>query len=213
MTTIRVLLAEDQTLMRHGLRTILELEDGFEVVGEAADGPAAIAQALALRPDVVLMDVQLPEIDGIAATERIAAAAPQTRVVILTTFEREDYVIAGIKAGAHGHLLKEVPAEELLETIRRVHAGESVIQPRLASRLLGEFARRGSAGAPTPDALTERELDVLRLVAAGQGNKEIARALGLVEGTVKNYVSTILDKLRAANRTQAALVARDAGLI
>lgn len=213
MTAIRILLAEDQTLMRHGLRTILELEEGFEVVGEAADGEAAVAKALALRPDVVLMDVQMPGLDGVAATERIATALPATRVVILTTFEREEYVVAGIKAGARGHLLKEIPAEELLATIRRVHAGESVIQPRLASRLLGEFARRGAAGAPAPEALTERERAVLRLVAAGRGNKEIARELGVVEGTVKNHVSTILDKLRAANRTQAALLAREAGLI
>jgi len=213
VTAIRVLLAEDQTLMRDGLRTILELEEGFEVVGEAADGREAVARALALRPDVVLMDVQLPGLDGVAATARIAAALPATRVVILTTFEREEYVVAGIKAGARGHLLKEIPAEELLATIRRVHAGESVIQPRLTSRLLGEFARRGAAGTPTLEALTERERAVLRLVAAGRGNKEIARELGVVEGTVKNHVSTILDKLRAANRTQAALLAREAGLI
>lgn len=213
MTAIRVLLAEDQTLMRDGLRTILELEEGFEVVGEAADGREAVARALALRPDVVLMDVQLPGLDGVAATARIAAALPATRVVILTTFEREEYVVAGIKAGARGHLLKEIPAEELLATIRRVHAGESVIQPRLASRLLGEFARRGATGAPAAEALTERERAVLRLVAAGRGNKQIARELGLVEGTVKNHVSTILDKLRAANRTQAALLAREAGPI
>lgn len=213
MATIRVLLAEDQTLMRHGLRTILVLEDGFEVIGVASDGKAAVHLAVAMRPDVVLMDIQLPVLNGIAATARIAAAVPRTRVVLLTTFEREDYVIAGIKAGPHGHMLKEVPAEALLETIRRVHDGESVIQQGLASRLLGEFVRRGEAGAPPPDALTERELAVLRLVAAGQGNKEIASGLGLVEGTVKNHVSTILDKLRAANRTQAALLAREAGLI
>jgi two-component system response regulator DegU len=210
MTPIRIVLAEDQTLMRQGLRTILELEDGFEVVGEATTGREALSRALALRPDIVLMDVQMPEEDGIAATARITAALPSTRVIILTTFEREEYVFAGIKAGAKGHLLKEIPAEDLLDTIRRVHAGESVIQPRLATRLIAEFSQRSTAAAEAP---TERELEVLRLLAAGQSNKEIARELGLAEGTVKNHVSTILDKLHAANRTQAALVARDAGLI
>ncbi|MDQ3412234.1 MAG: response regulator transcription factor [Chloroflexota bacterium] len=212
MTSIRIVLAEDQTLMRQGLRTILELEDGFEVVGEATTGQEAISRVLALRPDIVLMDVQMPELDGVAATARITAAAPATRVIILTTFEREEYVFAGIKAGAKGHLLKEIPAEELLDTIRRVHAGESVIQPRLATRLISEFSRRSSQAA-SHEPPTERELAVLRLLAAGQSNKEIARELGLAEGTVKNHVSTILDKLQAANRTQAALAARDAGLI
>jgi DNA-binding NarL/FixJ family response regulator len=212
MAPIRVLLAEDQTLMRQGLRTILELEEGFEVVGEATSGREAVARVNSLRPDIVLMDVQMPELDGVAATAQITAQAPATRVIILTTFEREEYVLEGIKAGAKGHLLKEIPADELLETIRRVHAGESVIQPRLATRLIAEFSRRGGA-APAYEALTERELDVLRLLAAGRSNKEIGRELGLAEGTVKNHVSTILDKLQAANRTQAALVARDAGLI
>lgn len=211
MTPIRIVLAEDQTLMRHGLRTILELEDGFEVVGEAATGREAITLVLALRPDIVLMDVQMPELDGVAATAQITAAVPTARVIILTTFEREEYVFAGIKAGAKGHLLKEIPAEELLETIRRVHAGDSVIQPRLATRLIAELTRRSAP--PAADPPTERELEVLRLLAAGQSNKEIGRQLGLTEGTVKNYVSTILDKLHAANRTQAALAARDAGLI
>jgi DNA-binding NarL/FixJ family response regulator len=209
---IRVLLAEDQTLMRHGLRTILELEDGFEVVGEATTGEEAIVRARSLKPDIVLMDVQMPELDGVAATARITAETPSSKVIILTTFEREEYVLEGMKAGAKGHLLKEIPAEELLGTIRRVHAGESVIQPRLATRLIAEFSRR-SAAAPTDEPPTERELEVLRLLAVGRSNKEIGRELGLAEGTVKNHVSAILDKLQAANRTQAALVARDAGLI
>lgn len=208
----RVVLAEDQTLMRHGLRTILELEDGFQVVGEATNGREAIERVIALRPDIVLMDVQMPDLGGVAATAQITATVPTTRVIILTTFEREEYVFEGIKSGAKGHLLKEIPADELLDTIRRVHAGESVIQPRLATRLIPEFSRRSGA-APAYEPPTERELEVLRLLAAGQSNKEIGRALGLAEGTVKNHVSTILDKLHAANRTQAALVARDAGLI
>ena len=211
MAPIRVLLVEDQTLMRHGLRTILELEDGFEVVGEATNGREAVARVADLRPDVVLMDVQMPELNGVEATAQITATAPETRVIILTTFERDEYVFDGVKAGARGHLLKEIPAEELLDTIRRVHAGESVIQPRLATRLISEFSR--GSGTPAYEPLTEREVEVLRLLAAGQSNKEIARELHLAEGTVKNHVSIILDKLRAANRTQAALAARDAGLI
>lgn len=210
---IRVLLAEDQTLMREGLRTILDLEDGFRVVAEAADGEAAVGRALATRPDIVLMDVEMPKLSGVEATARIAAALPATRVVILTTFDRDDYVFEGIKAGARGYLLKETSADELLATIRRVHAGETAIQPELAPRLIAEFGRRRSADAPAYEPLTDRERDVLRLLAAGQSNKEIARDLRLAEGTVKNHVSTVLDKLHAANRTQAALVARDRGLI
>jgi DNA-binding NarL/FixJ family response regulator len=214
MTTIRVLLAEDQTLMRQGLKTILDLEDGFEVVGEAADGEEAVARTLATRPDIVLMDVKLPRASGVAATDRIVPALPDTRVIILTTFDRDDYVFDGIKAGARGYLLKETPAEELLATIRRVHAGESVIQPRLASRLIAEFAAgRGAPATPPYEPLSERERQILRLLADGRSNKEIARQLTLAEGTVKNHVSTVLDKLQAANRTQAALVARERGLI
>ena len=212
MTPIRVLLAEDQTLMRHGLRTILELEDGFEVVGEATNGREAVSRTLALRPDIVLMDVQMPELDGVAATAQITAQAPAAKVIILTTFEREEYVLEGMKAGAKGHLLKEIPADELLDAIRQVHAGECVIQPRLATRLIAELSRRSDA-AQVYEPPTERELAVLRLLAVGRSNKEIGRELGLAEGTVKNHVSTILDKLQAANRTQAALTARETGLI
>ena len=209
---IRLLLAEDQTLMRQGLKTILDLEDGFEVVGEAGTGREAVDRALALRPDVILMDVQMPELSGVEATAELSARLPGARVIILTTFEREEYVLAGIQAGARGHLLKEIPAEELLASIRRVHAGESVIQPRLATRLIAEFARREADG-PALEPTTERELDVLRLLAAGQSNKAIGRALGLTEGTVKNHVSNILAKLQASNRTEAALRARESGLI
>lgn len=211
---IRVLLVEDQTLMRQGLRTILELEDGFDVIGEAADGQAAIEQARALRPDVVLMDVQMPRVNGVQATAALAAELPDTRVVILTTFDYDEYVFDGIKAGARGYLLKDTPASELLATIRRVHAGESMIQPSIAARMITEFSRRQGAPQETPsEALSERERDVLRLLADGLSNREIAARLVLAEGTVKNHVSTILDKLHAANRTQAARLAREQGLI
>ncbi|KPV52520.1 hypothetical protein SE17_14995 [Kouleothrix aurantiaca] len=213
ITPIRVLVAEDQTLMRQGLRTILELEDGFTVVGEAADGQEACERALALRPDIVLMDVQMPRTNGVAATARIVAQLPATRVIILTTFDYDEYVFDGIKAGARGYLLKDTPADELLAAIRKVHAGESIIQPSVATRLIAEFTRRNAPAAPEYEALSEREVDVLRLLADGLSNREIAARLVLAEGTVKNHVSTILDKLHAANRTQAARVAREQGLI
>lgn len=210
---IRVLIVEDQTLMRQGLRTILELEDGFEVVGEAADGQEAVEQAQALRPDIVLMDVQMPRMNGVEATRQITALVPHTRVIMLTTFDYDEYVFDGIKAGARGYLLKDVPATELLATARRVHAGESIIQPSLATRMIAEFSRRQTPVTPTTEPLSEREHDVLRLLAEGLSNKDIATRLVLAEGTVKNHVSTILDKLQAANRTQAARVAREQGLI
>jgi DNA-binding NarL/FixJ family response regulator len=209
--SIRVLLAEDQTLMREGLKTILDLEDGFEVVGEAGDGQAALDRALALRPDVVLMDVQMPSMNGVEATGRLAAELPATKVIILTTFDYDEYVFDGIKAGARGYLLKDTPANELLGAIRRVHAGESIIQPSIAARMIAEFSGRQAPAASDP--LSDRELDFLRLQADGLSNREIAARLMLAEGTVKNHVSTILDKLHAANRTQAARVAREQGLL
>jgi DNA-binding NarL/FixJ family response regulator len=213
-SSIRVLIAEDQTLMRQGLKTILDLEDGFEVVGEASDGQEAFATALALRPDVVLMDVQMPRMTGVEATALIAAALPATQVIILTTFDYDEYVFDGIKAGARGYLLKDTPAVELLAAIRKVKLGESIIQPSVATRMIAEFTRRRGAEQELEyEQLSERERDVLRLLADGLSNKEIANRLVLAEGTVKNHVSTILDKLHAANRTQAARVAREQGLI
>jgi two-component system, NarL family, response regulator DegU len=216
---IRVLIAEDQNLMRHGLKMILDLEDGFDVAGTATDGQEAVERALALRPDVILMDVQMPRMSGVEATARLSAELPAARVIILTTFDYDEYVFNGIKAGARGYLLKDTPASDLLDAIRRVHAGESLIQPSVATRMIAEFSRRHdpdakkNASAFEYEPLSERERDVLRLLADGLSNKEIAAQLALADGTVKNYVSTILDKLHAANRTQAARVAREQGLI
>jgi DNA-binding NarL/FixJ family response regulator len=211
MPEIRILLAEDQTLLRQGLRTILDLEPGLEVVGEASDGEQAVREAMRLQPDIVLMDIQMPERSGVEATALITAACPATRVIVLTTFDYEEYVFEAVKAGAMGYLLKDVPAPELVDTIRRVHAGESFIQPSVASKLLIEFGRRSDR---LPDEeLTERERDVLGLLAAGNSNREIAAKLYLAEGTVKNYVSSILAKLHASNRTQAVALARDQGLL
>ena len=214
MTTITVLIAEDQTLMRQGLRTILELNDGFAVVGEAENGRQAVERALALRPDVVLMDVRMPELGGVEATAQIAQALPTTKIILLTTFDHDAYIFDGMQAGARAYLLKDVPMAELLDTIRRIHAGESILQPSIAARLIAQLRQRQAAPLqPAAEALSERELEVLRLLAEGWTNKAIAARLVLTEGTVKNYVSAILDKLHAANRTHATQIARKQGLL
>jgi DNA-binding NarL/FixJ family response regulator len=210
MELIRILLVEDQTLMRQGLKTILNLEPGLQVVGEAPDGESGIHQALDLRPDVILMDVQMPDMSGIEAIAAICAVWPQARIIILTTFGRDEYVFEGVRAGAMGFMLKDAPADDLIRVIHRVHAGEAFIQPEIASRLLRELI------APQDwltEPLSEREREVLVLVAQGYSNREIAERLVLAEGTVKNHVSNILGKLQAENRTQAADIARRHGLI
>ncbi|HQF72222.1 MAG TPA: response regulator transcription factor [Promineifilum sp.] len=205
-----LLLIEDQTLMRQGLRTLLDLEPGMHVIGEAADGANGVRLALELRPDVVLMDVQMPGLNGVEATAALCAAWPAARVVILTTFDRDDYVFQAIRAGAMGYLLKDAPAEELLRTIRRVAAGEAFIQPEIASRTLRELLRPKEAPL---EPLSEREREVLVLLAQGASNRDIADRLVISEGTVKNHVSSILGKLQAENRTQAAELARRYGLM
>ncbi len=227
MPDIRILLAEDQALLRYGLRTILDLEPGLTVVGEAGDGVEAVRQAIALRPDIVLMDIQMPQCNGVEATALITATCPRTRVIVLTTFDYEDYVFDAIKVGAQGYLLKDMPASELIDVIRRVHAGESFIQPRIASRLLMMYGRgiaaphpRPTAPAHAPDpsearieALSDRERDVLALLAEGVSNREIGARLYVAESTVKTHVANILSKLHAANRTQAVALARELGLV
>jgi len=211
MTDIRVVIVEDQTLMRQGLRTILELSPGFSVVGEAENGQQAIERVRAQQPDIVLMDVQMPHMNGIEATAQITQAFPTTKVILLTTFDYDEYVFDGIRAGAQGYVLKDTPAADLLDSIRRVQAGESIIQPNLAIRLIKTFSQQRTESQA--DALSTREMDVLRLLADGWNNKMIAAHLVLTEGTIKNYVSTILSKLHAANRTQATSIARKQGLI
>jgi DNA-binding NarL/FixJ family response regulator len=209
MDTLRILLVEDQMLMRQGLKTILDLEAGLKVVGAAGDGEMGVRLALELRPDIILMDVQLPGQNGVEATAAICAAWPEAKVVILTTFDRDDYIFHGIRAGALGYLLKDTPADNLIETIRRVHAGEIFIQPQIASRALRELAHP-QKNPLTP--LSEREREVLVLLAQGCSNREIADKLIITEGTVKTHVSNILSKVQAENRTQAANIARRYGL-
>jgi two-component system, NarL family, response regulator DegU len=221
--SIRILLCEDQTLMRQGLHTVLELEPGFEVVGEAANGEEAILRYEELysqgnEPHIVLMDVQMPRKNGVQATAAITTAHPEARVIILTTFDYEDYVFDAIKAGAMGYLLKDVPADELAATIRQVYRGEPFIQPKVASKLLVEFGRTGRApstqgNSSAGEELSIREIEVLKLLAAGASNRDIAERLVLAEGTVKNHVSNILSKLHAENRTQAANMARERKII
>jgi DNA-binding NarL/FixJ family response regulator len=209
MKPINVLLVEDQTLMRQGLKTLLELEPGLKVIGEAGDGRTAVKMALQLRPDIILMDVQIPEMNGVEATAAICRGWPAAKVIILTTFDRDDYVFQGVRAGALGYLLKDLPAQKLYDTIRRVHAGEVFIQPEIASRTLRAALHPGDLIEP----LSDREQEVLVMLAQGIPNKEIADKLHLAEGTVKNHVSNILSKLQVQNRTQAADLARRRGLV
>ena len=207
---IRILIVEDQTLMRQGLSTILDLEPGLKVLSQAAEGEEGMRLALELRPDVILMDVQMPGVNGVEATARICREWPEARIIILTTFDRDDYVYQGVRAGALGYLLKDTPAERLVSTIRRVHSGEVFIQPEIASRALRELMHPQAQPLVT---LSEREREVLVLLAQGLSNREIAERLVIAEGTVKNHVSNVLGKLQAENRTQAADIARRRGLL
>jgi DNA-binding NarL/FixJ family response regulator len=214
---IRLLIVDDQRLMRQGLRTLLELEPDLEVVGEAEDGQAALDLFASLAPDVVLMDIRMPVLDGVEATLRLRQRWPQARVIILTTFDDDAYVFDGLRAGALGYLLKDVSGTELAEAIRKVAEGGALIEPSVARKVLAEFARLAE---PTrtpderlPEPLSDREQEVLRLLAQGASNRQIANQLFLAEGTVKNYISAILNKLGAADRTQAALRAHELGLI
>ena len=214
---IRILLVDDQRLMREGLRILLELETGLKIVGEAVDGQAALDAYAGLQPDVVLMDVRMPGMDGVEATWRLRERWPEVRVIILTTFDDDEYVFEGLRAGARGYLLKDVSGHDLAEAVRIVAAGGALIEPSVARKVVAEFARMApparASDAGLPEPLSDREREILRLLAQGLSNREIADRLSLAQGTVKNYVSTILQKLGARDRTQAALRARELGLI
>ena len=213
MTRIRVLLADDHTFFRHGVATFLAAEADFEVVGEAADGRQALEMARELMPDVILMDVSMPVMDGIEATRLIKAEIPYVKVIILTVSDKEHNLFEAVKAGALGYLLKKIDPRALASTLRGVVRGEASVSRVMAAQLLAEFARQTSERAPAPDAaLTLREREVLDRVAQGASNKEIAAHLSIAENTVKNHLKNILEKLHLENRVQAATFAMRAGL-
>jgi DNA-binding NarL/FixJ family response regulator len=212
--TIRVLVADDQALMRTGFRMILDAQDGIEVVGEAIDGDDAIRQFARLAPHVVVMDVRMPVTDGIEATRRLTALDPPARVLILTTFDLDEYVYEALRAGASGFLLKDRPSEELVAAVRVVAAGEALLAPSVTRRLIEEFAKRApTATRPELAELTDREREVLVLMARGLSNAEIARSLFVAETTVKTHVGRVLRKLRLRDRAQAVVVAYESGLV
>jgi DNA-binding NarL/FixJ family response regulator len=209
-----VLVVDDQELVRTGFALILQ-RAGMDVVGEAADGVEAVAQAKARQPDVVLMDVRMPRLDGIEATRQIVAAEPHVKVLALTTFDLDEYVYSAVQAGVSGFLLKDVSPEDLVHAVKVVSRGESMLAPALTRRLLERFVARPLPGElpPALDGLTERELDVLRLVARGLANAAIAEEMFLSEATVKTYVSRLLAKLRLRDRVQLAVLAYESGLV
>jgi DNA-binding NarL/FixJ family response regulator len=214
--TIRIALVDDQAMLRMGFRMVLEAQPDMEVVGEASDGEEAIALVERCAVDVMLMDVRMPRLDGVAATDRISRRPDAPRVLILTTFDLDEYVYAGLRAGASGFLLKDVPPEELLQAIRVLAAGDAVVAPSVTRRLLDRFAHRLPAGddpSPLVDQLTDREREVLLEVAQGLSNAEIARRLYLSEATVKTHVAHMLMKLGLRDRVQAVVFAYESGLV
>jgi NarL family two-component system response regulator LiaR len=212
MDPIRVLIVDDHAIVRQGLRTYLELLDEIEIVGEARNGLEAVVQARDLAPDVVLMDLVMPEMDGIEATRRIAALDPAPEVIVLTSFSEDEMVFPAIRAGATGYLLKDISPTELAQAIQAVHRGEAQLHPDVTKKLLTQFVQPMVERATAPDALTARELEVLREIARGKSNRELALELGISEKTVKTHVSNILGKLHLDDRTQAAIYALKHGL-
>ena len=218
-TPIKVLVVDDEALVRSGFRLILSTEDDIDVVGEAANGVEAIELAARLRPDVVLMDIRMPQLDGVEATKRLAEEGQ--RVLILTTFDLDEYLFAAVKAGASGFLLKDVPPDDLIEAVRAVSRGDALVEPRMTRRLLTEFARSGAGsmagrGGPVPTGwndLTDREVEVFQAMARGLSNAEIAEELFISETTVKSHVAHVLMKLQLRDRVQAVVLAYESGLV
>jgi DNA-binding NarL/FixJ family response regulator len=210
--SIRILVADDHPVVRDGLVAILSTQSDFEVVGEAGNGAEAIERAITLRPDVMLLDLEMPELDGVEVLRRLAQSNPEVRVIVFTAFDTDERILGAVQAGAQGYLLKGAPRKELFEAVRVVHAGGSLLQPVVASKLLRQVSHQSQA-VPTVDALTPREVEVLRLLAQGLQNKEIAAQLVISERTVKFHVSSIMSKLGAGNRTEAVTLAAQQGLI
>ncbi len=217
---VRVLIVDDQQLMRDGIASLLKLQDGLEIVGMAANGQEAVELATSQQPDVILMDVRMPVLDGVAATEQIHRQMPACKILMLTTFNDETYVLEALQVGASGYLLKDLPARDLAQAIQAVHRGIYQLDPTVADQLKALLSRAqtareqpGALKATDEADLTERELEVLRLIARGATNREIAEALVISEGTVKNHISNILGRLNLRDRTQAAIYARDHGLL
>ena len=220
---VRVLVVDDQRLMRDGIASLLGIQVGIEIAGTAANGQAALEEALRAKPDVILMDVRMPIMDGVAATAQIRRKLPTCKVLMLTTFDDEEYVIEALRVGASGYLLKDIPAHDLAQAVHAVHRGIYQLDPAIAQRVVAslagghrqEQAPPGSAWASAMRnaGLTEREVEVLRLIASGATNREIAEALVISEGTVKNHISNMLNRLGLRDRTQAAIYARENGLL
>jgi NarL family two-component system response regulator LiaR len=208
---IRLLIVDDHTIVRKGIKALVATEKDMQVVGEAENGAEAVEKAASLKPDVILMDLVMPGMDGIEATGRITAQQPEARILVLTSFAADDKVFPAVKAGALGYLLKDSSPEQLLEAIRQVHRGEPSLEPAIARKVLQELSNPGQ-GKPTAEPLTQRELEVLRLISQGLSNKEIAAKIFVAEWTVRTHVSNILSKLHLASRTQAALYALRSGL-
>ena len=216
ITPIRILLVDDQALFRESLALLLDAQPDLQVVGEAANGEAALAQVAALQPQVVLMDLRMPILDGVAATRRLRAEHPDVQVIALTTFDDDADVFAALRAGAIGYLLKDVAGATLFDAVRAAARGESFLPPSIATKVVAGITRMAEAPqAPPPLAhpLSERELEIVQLLARGATNREIAAALVVAEGTVKNHLTNILGKLGARDRAQAALIARDLGIV
>jgi len=212
---IRVMLVDDQTLVRQGVRSLLALAEDIEVVGEAADGASAILEVPRIAPDVLLLDMRMPGKNGLDVLQELSQANALPPTIILTTFDDDDLVLNGIRAGARGYLLKDVALEELLDAVRSVAAGKTIVKPAVTQRLLKGLGkiRTDFSSLEQPDPLTERETEILRLMAGGYSNKEIAGALNVAEGTVKNHVSNVLSKMGVRDRTRAVLKAFENGII
>jgi len=216
--SIRVLLADDQALFREGLETLLSVHNDIQVVGQAGNGQEAMDLALKLRPHVILMDIQMPILDGIGATRRLKQALPDCRVIALTTFDDKETIFDALRGGAVGYLLKDVGSAQLAESIRVTARGESFLEPSVAAKVVAEFSRVSSLKMATqlevlPEPLSEREVDILRLIVSGASNREIAASLFITEGTVKNHITHILGKMSVRDRTQAAIKGKELGLI